>query len=99
MPSCTEQNFAWTLPLGPDGEEFDCILDIDYDWEPYVPAVLYGDYPQPAEGGGVLLTEVRIVSVPDADELDQQLAGTVIELDRHNTALLEEYIAEHLLPE
>lgn len=33
-------------------------LSVIYDVSPFVPAILYGDYPQPAEGG-----EVEIISV------------------------------------
>lgn len=33
-------------------------LAVIYDVSPFIPAVLYGDYPQPAEGG-----EVEVISV------------------------------------
>lgn len=41
-------------------------VEVTYSVTPFVPAVLYGDYPQPAEGG-----EVEILSVRrDGVELD-----------------------------
>ncbi len=48
--------FPFDTSIERDGEEID--VRVIYDVTPYVPARLYGDYPQPAEGG-----EVEIISV------------------------------------
>lgn len=47
-------SFDTTIERGDDEIE----LRVVYDVSPYVPARLYGDYPQPAEGG-----EVEVISV------------------------------------
>lgn len=48
--------FPFTHYIERGDEEIE--LAVIYDVSPYVPAVLHGDYPQPAEGG-----EVEIISV------------------------------------
>lgn len=48
--------FPFTHYIERGDEEIE--LAVIYDVSPFVPAVLYGDYPQPAEGG-----EVEIISV------------------------------------
>lgn len=48
--------FPFTHYIERGDEEIE--LSVIYDVSPFIPAVLYGDYPQPAEGG-----EVEIISV------------------------------------
>ena len=48
--------FPFTHYIERGDEEIE--LTVIYNVSPFVPAVLYGDYPQPAEGG-----EVEIISV------------------------------------
>ena len=40
-----------------DGQELE--LDVIYDITPRIPAILYGDYPQPEEGGEIELISVK----------------------------------------
>jgi hypothetical protein len=47
--------FNTTIEVGDDEIE----LAVIYDVTPFIPARLYGDYPQPAEGGEVEIISVR----------------------------------------
>lgn len=58
--------FTFTDYLYRGRMEREAEVEVTYSVTPFVPAVLYGDYPQPAEGG-----EVEILSVRhDGAELD-----------------------------
>jgi hypothetical protein len=51
--------FPFDTTIDRDGEEIE--VRVIYDVSPHIPARLYGDYPQPAEGG-----EVEIISITRA---------------------------------
>ena len=71
--------FPFDTIIERDGEEIE--VRVIYDVTPFVPARLYGDYPQPAEGG-----EVEIISV---SHVGQPFAT----IDAEDDALLSEAIA------
>lgn len=53
-------------------------LAVVYDVSPFIPARIYGDYPQPAEGGEVEIISVRYkgqeFTLTDAEEVALQAA-------------------------
>lgn len=63
--------FNTSIEVGDDEIE----LAVIYDVTPFVPARLYGDYPQPAEGGEVELISVKRdgVEYPLTDEQEASL--------------------------
>lgn len=84
--------FNTTIEVGDDEIE----LAVIYDVTPYVPARLYGDYPQPEEGG-----EVEIISVKHAGadypltaELEAKLQAECEERAQDDIAEEQEEAAE-----
>lgn len=87
MPTA-DAEFTWTITIG--DEEIDVPLYVEFEYEPYVPAQLYGPPEQcyPAEGGGVFIISCLRT---DTDE--------PVTLSEAETAKLEEYLADHYLPD
>lgn len=56
--------FIFTTSIERDDDEID--VRVIYDVSPIVPARLYGDYPQPAEGGEVEIIKAEFVGVDAA---------------------------------
>lgn len=78
--------FTTTIEVGDDEIE----LSVIYDVTPFVPAQLYGDYPQPAEGGEVELISVKLGGA-DCQLSDEQEAALIRECEeRANTDIAEE---------
>ncbi len=62
--------FPFTHIIERDDDEIE--LSVIYDVSPFVPAQLYGDYPQPAEGGEIEIISVKLggfeFALSDAEE-------------------------------
>ena len=84
--------FNTTIEVGDDEIE----LAVIYDVTPFVPARLYGDYPQPAEGGEVEIISVRHngADYPLTDEQETALLTECEERAQDDIAAEQEVAAE-----
>ncbi len=93
--------FEFTTYIYRGRNEREIEIDVEYTATPIVPAVLYGDYPQPAEGGEVEVLSVKHNGAPfaltaeeDARVYDQACDRADDDLKQHRIDSAEDWCAE-----